>query len=163
MGLEQPSSGPGQRVRGEWIDAKVPYADRICRELLWAVYACIHALERSCKHSHHQLAKDWRKWFDYAASTVDKVFYIGDGHVCAVTKIADQTRPVDDPEQSYECESPNYLDDPYEGELFTYFIHLFSSLSKEDKDKLWEVKRAKLVSVEYNMGGVGPITVEKGT
>lgn len=80
-----------------------------------------------------------------------------------MTKIADQTLPVNDPEQSYECETPTYLDDPYEGELFTYFIHLFSKLSKEEKEKLWEVKRDKLVSVEYEMGGVGPITVEQGT
>ncbi|KAK3181672.1 hypothetical protein K4F52_007050 [Lecanicillium sp. MT-2017a] len=131
-------------------------------ELLWAVYACINSLERSWDRSSRQLAKEWQKWFDYATTTVDKVFYIGDGHVCAVTKIADQTLPINDPEQSYECETPTYLDDPYEGELFTYFIHLFGKLSKEEKEKLWEVKREKLVSVEYEMGGVGPITVEQG-
>lgn len=79
-----------------------------------------------------------------------------------MTKIADQTLPVNDPKQSYVCESPAYLDDPYEGELFTYFIEFFSGLSKAEKEKLWAAKRAKLVSVEYNVGGVGPITVEQG-
>ncbi|KAM3552827.1 hypothetical protein ARSEF4850_007199 [Beauveria asiatica] len=131
-------------------------------ELLWAVYGCISALEKSCKASHRRLAAEWQKWLDYAKTTVDKVFYQGDGHVCAVTKIGDQKLPVNDPRQSYMCESPAYLDDPYEGELFTYFIEFFSGLSQDEKKKLWTAKRAKLVSVEYNMGGVGPITVEQG-
>ena len=64
--------------------------------------------------------------------------------------------------QHYQCEGTNYLDDPYEGELFTFFLHFFGGLSKSDKDDLWTAKRAKLVSVEYNKGGVGPITVEQG-
>lgn len=131
-------------------------------ELLWAVYGCISALEKSCRTSDHQLAIEWQKWFDYAKTTVDKVFYQGNGRVCAVTKIGDQKLPVNDPQQSYACESPAYLDDPYEGELFTYFIEFFSGLSKTEKEKLGVAKRAKLVSVEYDMGGVGPITVEQG-
>ncbi|KAM3448251.1 hypothetical protein MY3296_007934 [Beauveria thailandica] len=143
----------------DWV-SRVPGLDN--GELLWAVYGCISALEKSCKASHRRLAAEWQKWLDYAKTTVDKVFYQGDGHVCAVTKIGDQKLPVNDPRQSYTCESPAYLDDPYEGELFTYFIEFFSGLSKDEKKKLWMAKRAKLVSVEYNMGGVGPITVEQG-
>jgi hypothetical protein len=54
------------------------------------------------------------------------------------------------------------LNDPYEGELFTWWLYFFGGLSQKDKDLLWEVKRPQLVSVEYNMGGVGPITVQKG-
>ncbi|XWW98398.1 hypothetical protein V2A60_006398 [Cordyceps javanica] len=143
----------------DWVN-RVPGLDN--GELLWAVYGCISALEKSCRASDRRLAADWQKWFEYAKTTVDKVFYQGDGHVCAVTKIGDQKLPVDDPKQSYACESPAYLDDPYEGELFTYFIEFFSGLSRTEKDKLWVAKRAKLVSVEYDMGGVGPITVEQG-
>lgn len=79
-----------------------------------------------------------------------------------MTKIADQTLPIDHPNQKYQCETPNYLDDPYEGELFTYFIQLFSKLSDAEKSKLWVAKRAKLVSVEYTMYKAGPITVEQG-
>lgn len=90
------------------------------------------------------------------------VFYAGSGHICAVTTIKDQALPVSGAGQKYQCEGTNYLDDPYEGELFTHFVNLFSSLSKSDKDKLWKAKRAKLVSVEYSKGGVGPITVEQG-
>lgn len=73
----------------------------------------------------------------------------------------DQTMPVS-PAQNYSCENPNYLDDPYEGELFTWWLYFFGGLSQQQKDQLWQVKRAKLVSVEYNQGGVGPITVQQG-
>lgn len=90
------------------------------------------------------------------------MFYIGKGRVCAVTEIADQTLPVHHPKQSYKCETATYLDDPYEGELFTYFLEFFADMSDKDKKKLWEYKRAKLQKAEYNKGGVGPITVRKG-
>lgn len=126
------------------------------------MYGFISAAEKSYDSSNRALASAWQKWFDYAKTTVDKVFYQGEGHVCAVTKIGNQSLAVNDLKQSYQCENPNYLDDPYEGELFTFFIQFFSSISKNEKAKLWEAKRAKLVSVEYNLGGVGPITVEQG-
>ena len=82
--------------------------------------------------------------------------------MCAVTTIVDQSLPLDHPDQSYGCEEDIYLDDPYEGELLTYFLHHFSDLSDDDKDSLWEFKRAKMASVEYDKGGVGPITVQEG-
>lgn len=132
------------------------------RELLWAVYGCIQALEKSCKQSHHRLAANWQQWFDYAKTNVVRVFYQGDGHVCAVTSIGNQSLPISDPKQTYKCESPSYLDDPYEGELFTNFIHLFSDLAQSEKNKILEVKKKKLVATEYSVGDVGPITVEQG-
>ncbi|KAL3956127.1 hypothetical protein ACCO45_008973 [Purpureocillium lilacinum] len=143
----------------DWVN-RVPALDN--GELLWAVYACIQALENSHNPSFGKLAKGWQTWFDYVKTTAVPIFYRGQGLVCAVTKIKDQGLPVSDAGQHYECETPNYLDDPYEGELFTHFVNLFSKLPKKEKDQLWTVKRKKLVSVEYNMGGVGPITVEQG-
>jgi len=49
-----------------------------------------------------------------------KVFYRGNGHICAVTDIANQSLPLRDPAQSYICEGLNnpgnpYINDPYEG------------------------------------------------
>jgi hypothetical protein len=70
--------------------------------------------------------------------------------------------PVDDPEQSYQCEGEGVLNDPYEGELVPYMFHLLGDLSEEDKEALWEAKRPQLVKDEYEMGGIGPITVERG-
>jgi hypothetical protein len=91
-----------------------------------------------------------------------QIFYAGNGAVCAVTDLANQSFPVNDPRQTYKCEGSGTLNDPYEGELFTWWLYFFGGLSEKDKDLLWEVKRPQLVSVEYNMGGVGPITVQKG-
>ncbi|KAJ4238540.1 hypothetical protein NW757_012930 [Fusarium falciforme] len=141
-------------------DNRVPGLDN--GELIWAVYACIEALQKQPNAKFHKIADGWQNWLDYVASTAAEIFYIGKGRVCAVTEIADQTLPVDDPKQSYKCETETYLDDPYEGELFTYFLQFFSKLSKADKMKLWEYKRPKLEKTEYSQGDVGPITVRKG-
>jgi len=83
--------------------------------------------------------------------------------VCAVTDLGNQSLPVYDPQQNYECEGSGALNDPYEGELFTWWLYFFGGLSQKDENLLWEVKRPQLVSVEYNMGGFGPITVQKGS
>ncbi|GAB0136373.1 hypothetical protein EsDP_00004674 [Epichloe bromicola] len=139
---------------------RVPALDN--GELIWAVYACIHALEQSRDSSFKSLAQDWQKWFDYVKTTAVTVFYRGNGRVCAVTKLRDQTRPPKDPRQGYACEGTSYLDDPYEGELFAHLLNAFGGLPKKDKDALWQAKRAKLVKREYNMGGYGPITVQEG-
>ncbi|SPO01984.1 probable GPI anchored protein [Cephalotrichum gorgonifer] len=143
----------------DW-ENRVPGLDN--GELLWAVYAVIQALEKSHNKSFLKLAEGWQAWLDYTKSTAPKIFHLGGGRVCAVIAIADQTLAVDDPKQEYSCEGDSLLDDPYEGELLTYFIHHFSNLSDADKESLWEVKRAKLRSVEYHKGGVGPITVQEG-
>lgn len=132
------------------------------RELIWAVYACIEALQKQPNVKFHKIAEGWQKWLEYVASTAPKIFYIGKGKVCAVTAIGDQTLQVNDKKQSYKCETETYLDDPYEGELLTYFFQFFTNLSKKDKQALWEYKRPKLEKTMYNKGGVGPITVRKG-
>jgi hypothetical protein len=90
------------------------------------------------------------------------VFYQGQGHVCSVTNIGNQTWPVNDPNQTYSCQDNGFLDDPYEGELFTYFIQFFGGLSDEDIEQIWQVKAPQLVQKEYNMGNVGPVTVQEG-
>jgi len=64
---------------------------------------------------------------------------------------------------NYENNAPNYfLDDPYEGELFVFFMDLYGRWSDaSDRDWIWELKRAKLVSVNYP-SPKGPITVQRG-
>jgi len=102
--------------------------------------------------------------------------------VCAVTTL-NQTLFPNDPAQNYSCENPNYLNDPYEGELFTFFLYLFSpSLNASDKAALLSAKRPQLVAVNYTgpilanpsdrnldnystaapASDFGPITVQKG-
>jgi hypothetical protein len=41
------------------------------------------------------------------------------------------------------------LNDPYEGELFTWWMYFFGGLSKTDKQALWQIKRPQLVAVNY--------------
>jgi hypothetical protein len=79
-----------------------------------------------------------------------------------VTDIHDMTLPPNDPAQTYKCEGTGTLNDPYEGELFTWWLYFFGGLSANDKVAIWAVKRPQLVSVEYKMGGIGPITVQEG-
>ncbi|KAF4975734.1 hypothetical protein FZEAL_7510 [Fusarium zealandicum] len=147
------------RPQDGW-DNRVPGLDN--GELLWAVYACIEALQRQSGSEYHKIADAWQVWLDYAASTAAQIFYIGQGRVCAVTEIANQTLDITHPKQSYSCETATYLDDPYEGELLTYFLQFFGRLSSKDKRTLWEYKRPKLEKTEYSKGGIGPITVRKG-
>jgi hypothetical protein len=144
----------------DWVN-RVPALDN--GELLWAVYGAVQVLGSSDDGESRDLARGWQAWLDYAKGMAGKVFYAGNGGVCAVTDIKTQVLLPNDPGQSYSCEGSGRLDDPYEGELFTWWLYFFGGLSGADKNLLWEVKRPKLQSVEYNMGGVGPITVQKGT
>ena len=91
-----------------------------------------------------------------------QIFYFGNGKVCAVVAMADQSLPVNHQDQSYQCENDILLDDPFEGEIFTFWLQFFGDLTDADKKALWEVKRAQLVSVDYQLGEYGPITVQKG-
>ena len=133
------------------------------RELWWAVYAWIHALEKSDKAKYRDQAKKWQNWLDFIIPNMIEIFYQGNGEICAVTAIGDQYLPVHHPDQTYKCENKDRINDPYEGELVPYFFHLLGDLDDKEKEALWEAKRPQLVEVEYEMGGVGPITVERGT
>ncbi|KAE9378230.1 putative GPI anchored protein [Stipitochalara longipes BDJ] len=143
----------------DWVN-RVPALDN--GELIWAVYSAIQAMESSSTRNCQNLAKQWQAWLDYTKVTAAKIFYAGNGAVCAVTDIGNQSFYINDPRQTYKCEGSGTLNDPYEGELFTWWLYFFGGLSQNDKNTLWTVKRPQLVSVEYNRGGVGPITVQKG-
>lgn len=97
-----------------------------------------------------------------------------------------QTLLPTSPHQNYSCEGGEtaLLNDPYEGELFTWWLYFFGGLSAADKSALWTLKRPQLVAVNYtgsivntsyndpiakNYSGdsvlgrhIGPITVQKG-
>ncbi|CAI7565174.1 unnamed protein product [Penicillium glandicola] len=143
----------------DWAN-RVPSLDN--GELIWAVYGFIQALENTGNKNYRELAQKWQVWLDYTKTTAASIFYLGDGRVCAVIDIEDQSLPVNHVNQSYVCEDGNLLDDPFEGEIFTFWLQFFGGLSEADKEALWEVKRAKLISVDYEMGNFGPITVQKG-
>ena len=126
------------------------------------MYGFIQALDNTYNPANQHLARRWQTWLDYAKLNAATVFYRGQGQVCAVTDLNNQSLQVNDPNQGYKCEGNGTLNDPYEGELFTWFLYFFGGLSQKDKEQLWHVKRPQLVQTEYNMNGVGPITVQKG-
>lgn len=143
----------------DWVN-RVPGLDN--GELLWAVYGAVEVLSSSSSSSFQRLGAQWQEWLDYTASNAARIFYAGQGKVCAVTDLANENLTVWDKGQNYSCEGSSYLDDPYEGELFTWFLYFFGGLGEQDKKALWEFKAPQLVRKEYDMGGVGPITVQEG-
>ena len=143
----------------DWAN-RVPALDN--GELLWAVYGAVQVLSSSPKHQWQALAREWQKWLDYTKLNAATVFYNGTGKVCSVTDLRNQSLPVHDPNQGYVCEGSGLIDDPYEGELFTWWLYFFGGLPAADKAALWQVKRPQLRNVEYYQGGVGPITVQQG-
>lgn len=119
-------------------------------------------MEKSGKAKYQDQAKKWQTWLDFIIPNMIEIFYQGNGEICAVTAIGDQYLPVHHPDQTYKCENKDRINDPYEGELVPYFFHLLGGLDDKEKEALWEAKRPQLVEVEYDMGRVGPITVERG-
>ena len=142
----------------DWVN-RVPGLDN--GELLWAVYAAVQVLESSSKPQFQNLGSQWQVWLDYTKVYAAKIFYRGNGVVCAVTDL-NQTLVPTDSKQNYTCEGSGVLDDPYEGELFTWWLYFFGGLSADDKKALWIAKRPQLKNIEYHMDGVGPITVQEG-
>ncbi len=54
------------------------------------------------------------------------------------------------------------MNDPYEGELFTFLADLFSDWSSpEARDAVWVFKRAMLQAVDYQ-SALGNVTVQRG-
>lgn len=82
--------------------------------------------------------------------------------MCAVVTIGNQSVPVNHPSQKYTCEGSGSLDDPYEGELFTWFLYFFGGLPSFDRNQLWEVKRPQLAAIDYQSQTYQNITVQKG-
>lgn len=81
----------------------------------------------------------------------------------AVADIKDPSLPLS--ENTYSNNDNYYLDDPYEGELFTWMITLFckDQFSEKEIDFLWTDKRNKLQSAELTVDSKKTsITVEKG-
>ncbi|EKM82123.1 hypothetical protein AGABI1DRAFT_55288, partial [Agaricus bisporus var. burnettii JB137-S8] len=146
----------------DWVN-RVPALDN--GENIWAIYATIEALLKVGNKKYDALAHNWQSYLDYLKTTAGKVFYRGEGHICAVTDLANQSLPVDHPDQSYKCEGTDQsslINDPYEGQSFMFFFYLFGNLKKADKEALLAFKRPKLVSVEWSMPGYQKVTVQKG-
>lgn len=141
----------------DWVD-RVPGLDN--GELLWAVYAAVQVLESSSQPHYRKLGQQWQQWLDYTKTNAAQIFYRGRGVVCAVVDLKQNLSP-NDPKQNYTCEGTDVLNDPYEGELFTWWLYFFGGLSTSQKQGLWVAKRPKLQSVEYHPNRRA-VTVQEG-
>ncbi|KAK4561672.1 hypothetical protein LTR86_004351 [Recurvomyces mirabilis] len=158
--------GQPLRPTSDWVN-RVPALDN--GELLWAVYAAVHVLQNSPDPAFRTLGASWQSWLDYTKFHATSIFYRGNGVVCAVSTL-NQTLEPDDPRQNYTCEGANVLNDPYEGELFAWWLYFFGGLGEGEREAIWVAKRGQLVSVEYQYqsnnsqtgSGSTPITVQKG-
>jgi hypothetical protein len=86
---------------------------------------------------------------DYTKSTASRIFYNGTGRVCAIASIANQSLAPTDSAQSYMCEGTQFLNDPHEGELFTWWLYFFTNLPLTDRRALWTAKQPQLISVQF--------------
>lgn len=120
---------------------RVPALDN--GELFWAAFAVSHILNRTeYRIAKPGLAERWFSVWQNMVTNCVKVFYAGNGNFRTVTNIANQLWPVSN--NSYTGD-PSYLDDPYEGELFTVMAYLFSNdLNATEKELLWIQKRPLL-------------------
>ena len=89
------------------------------------------------------------------------VFYAGGGKVRAVTQILDVKKENPDA-SNFKDACQCWLDDPYEGELFTNFLDLFGEWpSAAERESVWLFKREMLQRSEL-LTPQGNITVQKG-
>jgi hypothetical protein len=139
-------------------------------EMMWGIYAVYHVLDKSANNYRTQnnvemyqklsaLAGRYKNWWDLMAKTGQMIFYAGYGWVRDVATIKDITVQ---PYPGNYGTAGGYLDDPYEGELFAFFLDLYTEWSNpSDREFLWLVKRAKLQRAEYP-SSQGPISVQRG-
>lgn len=135
------------RPTGDWVN-RVPALDN--GELIWAVYGLVEVLHQSNRSEFRQLGDSWETWLNYTKENAARVFYLGGGRVCAVTQL-NQTQTPTSPSQNYTCEGgdTSVLNDPYEGELFTWWLYFYGNLNSYNKSALWDFKRPQLKALNY--------------
>lgn len=128
---------------------RVPALDN--GEWFWAVFAVAHVLRTRYNATHAALATRYDAVWQRMVQHGMPVFYGGDGCVRAVTNIANETWPVGN--NTYSGDSSGCLDDPYEGELFTFMLELLApEWTNNDTAALWRRKRHMLQAVNLSVG-----------
>lgn len=138
---------------------RVPSLDN--GELFWSAFAVSAVLSKPPYFPQYaSLAARWTQVWQRMVKNAVKVFYAGNGNVRTVTNIQNETWPVDN--NTYTG-SPSWLNDPYEGELFTVMLYLFSpDLNSTEKAQLWINKRVNLQAVNLTLPFSKNITVQRG-
>jgi hypothetical protein len=154
---------------GDW-NKRVPALDN--GENIWAIYALKNVLLDISQTAPQQyrarlqnLYTLWQAQWDLLAQTAVTLFYYDVGNLCAVTIIPNISAAPS--ENSYSCDGNGFLDDPNEGELFTWFVYFFGNFSQVSgniehiKKQLWINKRAQLVPIEYRINA-STVTIQRG-
>ena len=111
------------------------------------------------------LAQRWRLLITRWRSNLMTIFYDGKGRFRDVAHLRNATDPRIIPSQyssDPECDDACYLDDPYEGELFTVFAYLYCDWGGDDRQQLWLRKRAKLQPATLKLSNGTAVTVQRG-
>eukprot|EP01116_Phalansterium_solitarium_P016408 TRINITY_DN3817_c0_g1_i1.p1 TRINITY_DN3817_c0_g1~~TRINITY_DN3817_c0_g1_i1.p1 ORF type:complete len:507 (+),score=135.42 TRINITY_DN3817_c0_g1_i1:2107-3627(+) len=128
-------------------------------EWIWTLYAASKVL---ASNGFTELAARYEQRLRLQQANAKLVFYAGDGLVRAVTSIVN-TSAQPSPDNYKQSGPPDFLDDPYEGELFTVFLDLFGQgFTDTDREQMWAIKLANLQPVNFSAAAVGPITVQRG-
>eukprot|EP00042_Codosiga_hollandica_P019315 m.59418 g.59418 ORF g.59418 m.59418 type:complete len:517 (-) comp49239_c0_seq4:61-1611(-) len=134
--------------------SQVPALDN--GEMIWGMYTAEFALRQN---SIFGLADRYKRYLDYLRQTAQIVFYRGGGNVSWVTSILD-VNVVPHPGNYFGQSDPG---DPYEGELFTWFLDLMTEWQNpEERELMWIGKRSMLQAVNYTTHSGENITVQRG-
>lgn len=111
----------------------------------------IQVLSSSQDVGYQQLAVKWATYFIYLRNNAKNIFFHGPqlGSICAVSTLNPQVSPSSS-SQKYACEDDTkLLNDPYQGEIMTWFLFFSGSMNETEGHKIWLVKRSQLQAMNY--------------
>jgi len=139
-----------------WED-RVPALDN--GELIFSLTALIQAMKGK---GLEELRTRYQNYLDLLTKYAAMIFYDGNGNVRAVTKIKNiYANPTPDNYQNENEAHLGFLNDPYEGELFQFYLVMFGGLPQKDIDLIWSRNIPNIVAIDYKTP-LGNITVERG-
>jgi len=143
----------GMWLLSGWTD-RTPALDN--GELIWSMVALIEALKNQ---TLTDLANRYQNYLDIMTKNAAMIFYAGEGRIRDVAKINDiYAQPYP---ENYGDVGKGDLNDPYEGELFAFWLVEFGGLNQTDIDLIWKNHLPNIVNVEY-VTTLGNVTVERG-
>ena len=167
-------------------ETQVPALDN--GQLIWAVYGLLEVMDNDdqLRHIPHvplnsshcpnpppfltspntTLVDRWHAVLSRWQTNALPVFYDGQGRFRDVSNIHNTSTTSITAANYYtsaDCDDDCYLDDPYEGELFTVYAYLYANWTGwDDRQWLWQRKRAKLQPATLSVPGYANITTQLG-
>ena len=158
------ANGSAMNLLQGW-ESKVPGLDN--GQLLWSIKILIATLKDKRLFN---LADRYQQRLELMTQTAIPIFYEAQrgGLRCeaGIVQMFNESLMINP--NNYFTAGTCLLDDPYEGELMTYFMDLYAPWTLfnypiNERDRLWAYKRARLVRAEYNTSTTpSQVTVQKG-